>query len=213
MAFFLYSVEAFPGPGRPAENVQVLGTQIIVPAKTWMKLQKSYEEPLRRSDWKDESGTRSNHFTDELVPLLEEKYGFRGLVIMEGDQPGSAMAHALETKAAAKNKAWRETVVQDFLSSRRIAESGQPGGRFLPNDYEEECFRELGLVVPNTADAMRLSQQVPQVTVILSPEAINAAAAQSGSAKPATAIPAVKSVAVAELETESPRRAPGEPLR
>lgn len=215
MAFYVYSVEAFPGSkesGRNTEYIQVRGCSFNIPARMWMKLEKSYSEPRRHNDWKDETGSAPSHFAEELVPLIEEKYGFRGIVFLDGNQPGSTEAKAAETRALLLNKAWRETVVQDFLTSRRIAESGQPGGRFLPNPYETECFAELGIALPNTAEDLLRSQQPAQIVVQLTPEAINAAAAQSGSAKPATAKQS-KSVAVAELDHELPTRTPGEPLR
>jgi len=165
----IYSVEEFPKWDSDnqcmADYKQSLGVQVVLQAKKWTRLEDFYKH-VRYESWIDAAGDgRESIVTGKEVAIrMTGDFGSIGLACADIDKIGDADREALEAKALANNLKHRRRFVDRFEEQFRTKMQGGPG-RWLPNTYEAECYKVLGLKPPDTVQKAETEQRA-QVQVI-----------------------------------------------
>lgn len=168
MAWSVYSPEDFPKwdreNGHWVDYKQALQVQVVLKAGQWKKLEEFYRH-VRFESWVDASGDgRETVVTSKDVALrLAGDFRLLGIVAADLDKITDAEREALEKQSKERNLEFRQRFVNRFEEQFRTKMQGGPG-RWVPNDYELECYKLLGLRPP---DVVQKNHEVPATPVII----------------------------------------------
>lgn len=168
MAWSVYSPEDFPKwdreNGHWVDYKQALQVQVVVKAGQWKKLEDFYRH-VRFESWVDASGDgRETVVTSKDVALrLAGDFRLLGIVAADLDKITDAEREALEKQSKERNLEFRQRFVNRFEEQFRTKMQGGPG-RWVPNDYELECYKLLGLRPP---DVVQKNHEAPAAPVII----------------------------------------------
>lgn len=168
MAWSVYSPEDFPKwdreNGHWVDYKQALQVQVVVKAGQWKKLEEFYRH-VRFESWVDASGDgRETVVTSKDVALrLAGDFRLVGIVAADLDKITDAERESLEKQSKERNLEFRQRFVNRFEEQFRTKMQGGPG-RWVPNDYELECYKLLGLRPP---DVVQKNHEAPAAPVII----------------------------------------------
>lgn len=168
MAWSVYSPEDFPKwdreNGHWVDYKQALQVQVVLKAGQWKKLEEFYRH-VRFESWVDASGDgRETVVTSKDVALrLAGDFRLLGIVAADLDKITDAEREALEKQSKERNLEFRQRFVNRFEEQFRTKMQGGPG-RWVPNDYELECYKLLGLRPP---DVVQKNHEAPAAPVII----------------------------------------------
>lgn len=168
MAWSVYSPEDFPKwdreNGHWVDYKQALQVQVVFKAGQWKKLEEFYRH-VRFESWVDASGDgRETVVTSKDVALrLAGDFRLLGIVAADLDKITDAEREALEKQSRERNLEFRQRFVNRFEEQFRTKMQGGPG-RWVPNDYELECYKLLGLRPP---DVVQKNHEAPAAPVII----------------------------------------------
>lgn len=158
MAWRVYSPEDFPKAGHQEEFLQAFGYRLQdVKAGKWHKLPEMYVEQ-RWTDWQhaaDKGDPKETTVTSKQLALKIQfnfnrhpVYGDRGIRAYDYDNSGVEDRRKVELEAEAANKKFRKNVIREFEIQYREKLRGE-GGYLTPTAYQEDCYRTLGIKVPD----------------------------------------------------------------
>jgi hypothetical protein len=168
MSWSVYSAEDFPKwdeeNGCMCDYRQALGVQVILKAGQWTKLEDLYRH-VRYESWIDAAGEgrESVVLGKEVALRLEGDFRTKGIACADLDKITDEERVGLEKKANEANLKMRRMFVDRFEQQFRTKMQGGPG-RWLPNAYEAECYKILGLKPPDTVQKAPEERQ-PQVVI------------------------------------------------
>lgn len=169
MSWSVYSAEDFPKwddeNGCMCDYRQALGVQVILKAGQWTALEDFYRH-VRFESWIDAAGEgRESIVTGKEVALrLEGDFRTKGIACADLAKITDAERETIEKRAGEANLKTRRAFVDRFEQQFRTKMQGGPG-RWLPNSYEAECYKILGLKPPDTVQKAETEQR-SQVQVI-----------------------------------------------
>lgn len=176
MAYWLYSIEAFPAPwqpGRVPEFIQVDGIQLPpLEAKTWFKLPEKSSRKLY-ADYQDRIGSDHIVFDWQMADFINAHWAKRGVVVVH-EREKDANQENIETDAAKANVEFRRGVIEQFefqLKERQVTGYG----RNQPTPYELECYELIGLPKPYSIEAYRAERMPGDVAAAKIADAIERA--------------------------------------
>ena len=168
MSWNVYSAEDFPKWDEDntcmTDYRQALGIQVILKAKQWTKLEDFYKL-TRYESWIDAAGEgrESVHTGREVAERLTGDFRLRGIACADLDRITDKEREKIEHDANEQNLKLRRMFVNRFEEQFRTKMQGGPG-RWIPNTYEMECYRILGLKPPDVVQKVAdTSQQQPIV--------------------------------------------------
>ena len=171
MSWAVYSVEDFPKwdeeNGCMADYKQALGVQVVLKAGEWKRLEDFYKH-VRFESWVDAAGDgRESIVTGKEVALrLAGDFRTFGIVAADADRITDKEREQIEARAKEDNLKMRRRFVDRFEQQFRTKMQGGPG-RWLPNAYEAECYKMLGLKPPDTVQKAPEERQAPAPQVVI----------------------------------------------
>lgn len=145
MSWSVYSPENFPK--RDEDNNEwvdykgALGCTIILHAHTWTELEDFYKHTHYESWVQDAGNARETVVTGKQVAeRLQGDFRLRGIRCANLDKITADEKSAIEKDAEATNMKFRWMFITRFEQQFRVKTQGGPG-RWIPNFYEEECYR------------------------------------------------------------------------
>lgn len=154
MGWSVYSTEDFPKwdseNGCMCDYLQGLGVQVILKAGQWTHLEDFYKH-VRYESWVDAAGDGRESITtgQQVAERLQGDFRLRGVRCANLDKITDAEREAIEAQSKEQNYKLRRMFVDRFEQQFRTKMQGGPG-RWLPNTYEAECYKLLGLKPPDT---------------------------------------------------------------
>jgi hypothetical protein len=176
LSWSVYSAEDFPKWDEDntcmTDYRQALGVQVILKAGQWTKLEDFYKL-TRWESWIDAAGEgRTDVVTGrEVAERLTGDFRSRGITSADLDKITDKVREALERDANEQNLKLRRMFVNRFEEQFRTKMQGGPG-RWIPNTYEMECYRLLGLKPPDVVrqDAPATEQKQIVIEQKIDPE-------------------------------------------
>lgn len=170
MPWSVFSAEDFPkwdeDNGCWCDYRQSLGVQVILKQGQWTQLDEFYRH-TRYESWIDAAGEGREAVVTgrEVAERMTGDYRTKGIVGADLSKTTDAQREKLETEATAANLKMRRMFVDRFEQQFRTKMQGGPG-RWLPNSYEAECYKMLGLKPPDTVQKDTSNQpQQPAVVI------------------------------------------------
>jgi hypothetical protein len=163
MAWAVYSMEDFPkwdaDNGCMADYKQALGVQVVLKAETWTRLEDFYKH-VRYESWVDAAGDgRESIVTGrEVAQRLQGDFWTVGIMAADIDKISDEDRQKIEATAKQNNLKKRRMFVDRFEEQFRTKMQGGPG-RWLPNPYEADCYRVLGLKPPDTVQKQETDER------------------------------------------------------
>lgn len=164
MSWSVYSAEDFPKFDKEnncmADYRTVYGFTIILHAHKWTKLEDIYRN-YRPESWMEgapNEGKEGVHTGKELAIRLCGDFGSRGLAYADLDKISDKERNAIEAAAEERNMVFRRQFVDRFEQQFRTKSQGGEG-RWVPNDYEMECYNLHGLVPPEVVQRQHPPQR------------------------------------------------------
>lgn len=175
----IFSPEDFPkrqNDGSMADYKTMFGVTVILKAGEWTELEDEGYDKKSWTDWqhaKEEDNPRVVHHSSRAFAerlCAQPPFGFAdvGLVCANLERTKPEEKKALEDRANAQNLKYRKDVINNFEVQFRLKSQGG-AGRLVPTLYEEECYKLLGIEVPQIVNrpvpAQIINQQAPATAI------------------------------------------------
>jgi len=182
MPWQIWSPEDFPkrsDAGFMVDYCQAYRIQVTLKADTWTELDPDgfYKDSYVTS-WVDKEADQKEVTTsarDLAARICRDRGGeFNGvhypvgLMFCNSDKATKEEIKALEVEGRRRNLEYRKRVVEAFETQFRVKSQGG-AGRWIPNSYEKECYRLLGITPPEVVN--RPAVQAPANIQIVQPDA------------------------------------------
>jgi hypothetical protein len=170
MSWGVFSIEDFPKwdeeNGCMADYKQALGVQVVLKAGTWVKLEDFYRH-VRYESWIDAAGDGRESVTTgkEVAERLMGDFRSVGIVAANLDKMTDAEREKTESFAKENNLKHKRRFVDRFEQQFRTKMQGGPG-RWLPNQYEQDCYKALGLKPPDTVQKLETENRAQAPVII-----------------------------------------------
>jgi hypothetical protein len=171
----IFSPEDFPkrqDDGTWADYKTMFGVTTVLKAHEWVELEEEGYDKKSWTDWmhaKEEDNPRIVHHSSRALAerlCAQPPFGFAdvGLVCANLERIKPEEKKALEERAEAQNLKYRQAVVNNFEVQFRLKSQGG-AGRLVPTLYEQDCYKLLGIEVPQIVNrpvpAQIINQQAP----------------------------------------------------
>jgi hypothetical protein len=178
MPWQIWSPEDFPKRGEQGYMVdyaQAYRIQVILSADTWTQLDPDgFYKDTYVTSWVDKEAD-SKEITisaRELATRICRDKGMEfngtfypvGLMFCNSDNTKPEEIAKLEAEGKKRNMAFRKKVVESFEMQFRVKSQGGPG-RWAPNQYEEDCYKVLGMNPPEVVNRPA-TQVAPQIQIV-----------------------------------------------
>lgn len=182
MSWSVFSPEDFPK--RDTENNEwvdykgALGCTIILKAHEWTELEDFYKHTHYESWVQDQGNARETVVTGKQVAeRLQGDFRLRGIRCANLDKITADEKKAIEADAEATNMKFRWLFITRFEQQFRVKTQGGPG-RWIPNFYEEECYRLHNRRPPDVVPTQAPATAAAPIIVQPDPEMIQQLVAQ-----------------------------------
>lgn len=181
MSWAIYSPEDYPK--RDTENNEwvdykaALGCTIILKAHEWTELDDFYKHTHFESWVQDQGNAREIVVTGKQVAeRMQGDFRLRGIRCANLDKITPEEKAVIEKDAEEANMKFRWLFITRFEQQFRVKTQGGPG-RWIPNFYEEECYKLHNRKPP---DVVPQATAAPATPIIVQPdqEMINQLVAQ-----------------------------------
>lgn len=172
MSWSVYSPEDFPK--RDQENNEwvdykgALGCTIILHAHQWTELEDFYKHTHYESWVQDAGNARETVVTGrQVAERLQGDFRLRGIRCANLDKITPDEKARIEKDAEDTNMKFRWMFITRFEQQFRVKTQGGPG-RWIPNFYEEECYRLHNRRPPDVVPQQQ--NAVPTAPIIVEPD-------------------------------------------
>ena len=167
MSIAIYSPEDYPKfiDGGMTDYRQAFGVQVILHAHQWTELDELGYKQVYYNSWQDSEGKEIFISSKQLAERIVGDYKMRGLRWANLDKISPEEKKAIEMEGDAQNLKFRKMMVERFEIAFRVASQGQPGGRLVPNAYEDECYKLLGMMPPEIVQRVQVQSNLEPVMV------------------------------------------------
>ena len=157
------------------DYAQAYRIQVILSADTWTQLDPDgFYKDTYVTSWVDKEAD-SKEITisaRELATRICRDKGMEfngtfypvGLMFCNSDNTKPEEIAKLEAEGKKRNMAFRKKVVESFEMQFRVKSQGGPG-RWAPNQYEEDCYKVLGMNPPEVVNRPA-TQVAPQIQIV-----------------------------------------------
>lgn len=169
MSWSIFSCENFPKWDEEnncmTDYRSAFGIQIILRANQWTTLEDLYKV-VRYESWIEDQGEGREYVFSgkQVAERLVGDFNSRGLVMADLDKITAEQKAECERQAHERNLKFRRMFVDRFEQQFRTKMQGGPG-RWIPNTYEAECYKLLGLKPPDTVQKAPEQREAPTVII------------------------------------------------